>query len=134
MIRDKLKRTEIRIVIKQNILENRAKIVYLAIGSNLGNKFRNIEIAKFKLQNYKIKIIECSSNYESLSWPNSKNPSESVIENSDIIISVNPLDIEYEKISKNTKSKIFIGNFNFKNTIPDNRFTFLALEKILIKR
>ena len=56
--------------------------------------------------------------------------SESVIENSDIIISVNPLDIEYEKISKNTKSKIFIGNFNFKNTIPDNRFTFLALEKI----
>jgi len=62
-------------VIKQNILENRAKIVYLAIGSNLGNKLHNIEIAKFKLQNYKIKIIKCSSNYESLSWPNSKNPS-----------------------------------------------------------
>ena len=62
-------------MIKQDILENRAKIVYLAIGSNLGNKFRNIEIAKFKLQNYKIKIIECSSNYESLSWPNPKNPS-----------------------------------------------------------
>ena len=56
--------------------------------------------------------------------------SESVIENSDIIISVNPLDIEYEKISKNTKSKIFIGNFNFNNSIPDSRFTFLALERI----
>jgi len=56
--------------------------------------------------------------------------SESVIENSDIIISVNPLDIEYEKIPKNTKSKIFIGNFNFNNSIPDSRFTFLALERI----
>lgn len=56
--------------------------------------------------------------------------SESVIKNSDIIISVNPLDIEYEKISKNTKSKIFIGNFNFNNSIPDSRFTFLALERI----
>jgi 2-amino-4-hydroxy-6-hydroxymethyldihydropteridine diphosphokinase len=62
-------------VIKQDILENRVKIVYLAIGSNLGNKLHNIEIAKFKLQSYKIEIIKCSSKYETLSWPNSKNPS-----------------------------------------------------------
>ncbi len=62
-------------MIKQDILENRVKIVYLAIGSNLGNKLHNIEIAKFKLQSYKIEIIKCSSKYETLSWPNSKNPS-----------------------------------------------------------
>ena len=49
---------------KQGILENQAKTVYLGIGSNLGNKQHNIEIAKFKLQSYKIEIIKCSSNYE----------------------------------------------------------------------
>jgi len=61
-------------VTKQDILGNPAKIVYLAIGSNLGNKLHNIEIAKFKLQSYKIVIIKCSSKYETLSWPNPKNP------------------------------------------------------------
>ena len=55
-------------------LENQAKTVYLSIGSNLGNKHINIEFAKFKLQSYKIKIIKCSSNYETPSWPNEKNP------------------------------------------------------------
>ena len=43
---------------KQGILENQAKTVYLGIGSNLGNKQHNIEIAKFKLQSYKIEIIK----------------------------------------------------------------------------
>ena len=33
----------------QDILENQAKSIYLAIGSNLGNRFENIEKAKFKL-------------------------------------------------------------------------------------
>jgi len=61
-------------VIKQDISENLVKIVYLGIGSNLGNKKNNIEKAKFKLQNYQIKILKCSSNYESESWPNPKNP------------------------------------------------------------
>jgi len=56
------------------MLENQAKTVFLAIGSNLGNKKRNIEIAKFKLQENNIKIIKSSSNYETLSWPNKKNP------------------------------------------------------------
>ena len=50
MIKDKLKKQEIGIVIKQDMLENQAKIAYLAIGSNLGNKKKNIELAKFKLQ------------------------------------------------------------------------------------
>ena len=61
-------------MIKQDISENQAKIVYLGIGSNLGNKKSNIEIAKFKLQNYQIKILKSSSNYESESWPNPKHP------------------------------------------------------------
>ena len=58
------------------------------------------------------------------------NSAQSVIESSDILLSINPLDIEFKKIPNNINSKIFIGNFNFKNNIPDKRFTFLALEKI----
>ena len=61
-------------MIKHDILENQAKIVFLSIGSNLGNKKRNIELAKFKLQSNNVKIIQSSNNYETLSWPNKKNP------------------------------------------------------------
>ena len=61
-------------MIKQDILENLVKTVYLGIGSNLGNKNKNIELAKFKLQKHNIKIIKCSSKYETLSWPNPRNP------------------------------------------------------------
>ena len=61
-------------MIKQDILENQAKIAFLAIGSNLGNKKRNIELAKFKLESNNIKIINTSNNYETLSWPNKKKP------------------------------------------------------------
>ena len=56
------------------MLEKRAKIVFLSIGSNLGNKKKNIELAKFKLKKNNIKIIKSSKNYETLSWPNKKNP------------------------------------------------------------
>ena len=68
------KKTEIGTVIKQDILEKRAKIVYLGIGSNLGNKFINIEKAKIRLIENQIEIIKCSSNYETLSWPNPDHP------------------------------------------------------------
>jgi len=54
--------------------ENQAKIAYLAVGSNLGNKRKYIELAKLKLQNNKIEIIKSSNNYETLSWPNKKDP------------------------------------------------------------
>ena len=54
--------------------ENQVKTVFLAIGSNLGNRLKYIESAKFKLQLNNIKIIKSSSNYETLSWPNSKDP------------------------------------------------------------
>ena len=58
----------------QDILENQAKSIYLAIGSNLGNRFENIEKAKFKLSQNNIRILRSSSYYESLSWPNPKSP------------------------------------------------------------
>ena len=61
-------------MIKQDTLENRAKIAYLAIGSNLGNRLNNINIAKAKLEFQNIKIIQGSSNYENLSWPKIQHP------------------------------------------------------------
>ena len=54
------------------MLENQVKIAFLAIGSNLGNKERNICLAKYKLQSHGVKLIKSSSNYETLSWPNKK--------------------------------------------------------------
>ena len=59
---------------KQDTSENLVKTVYLAIGSNLGNKINNIEFAKFELEKYKIKITKSSTNYMSQSWPDNKNP------------------------------------------------------------
>ena len=56
------------------MLEKQAKIAYLSIGSNLGDKKRNIELAKFILKKNNISIIKSSKNYETLSWPNKKNP------------------------------------------------------------
>tara|TARA_B100000902_G_scaffold246866_1_gene233669 strand:+ start:369 stop:881 length:513 start_codon:yes stop_codon:yes gene_type:complete len=61
-------------VTKRDILENQARLIYLGIGSNLGNKKSNIEKAKFKLLQSNIKILKSSSYYESLSWPNPNNP------------------------------------------------------------
>ena len=54
---------------KPDILENRVKHSYLAIGSNLGNKINNINLAKFELEKNRIKIVKTSSYYLSNSWP-----------------------------------------------------------------
>ena len=54
--------------------EKQAKIIYLSLGSNLGNRKRNIEKTKFKLYSKGINIIKSSNYYETLSWPNPKNP------------------------------------------------------------
>ena len=56
------------------MLEKRVKTVFLSIGSNLGNKRKNIEAAKFMLEKNNIYIIKSSKNYESLSWPDEKYP------------------------------------------------------------
>ena len=49
-------------------------MIYLGIGSNLGNRRKNIEIAKFEIAQNGINIINCSNFYESLSWPNPNYP------------------------------------------------------------
>ena len=59
---------------KQDILENRVSLAYLAVGSNLGNKINNIEVTKFELEKNKIKILKLSSNYISESWPDNSMP------------------------------------------------------------
>ena len=59
---------------KQDLLENQVRSIYLGIGSNLGNKKKNIEKAKFELIKSNIKISEISSYYQSLSWPNASDP------------------------------------------------------------
>ena len=61
-------------MIKQDILENQVNSIYLGIGSNVGNRKENIEKAKILLNKNNIRILNSSSFYESLSWPNSKNP------------------------------------------------------------
>ena len=61
-------------MIKQDIFEKQAKIVYLSLGSNLGNKIENIEKAKSLLYEKGVKIIKSSSYYETLSWPDPNKP------------------------------------------------------------
>ena len=59
---------------RQDISENQVKLAYLAIGSNLGNKIRNIVLAKLELEKNKIVILKSSSNYVTESWPDSSKP------------------------------------------------------------
>jgi|TARA_B100000780_G_scaffold273380_1_gene236895 2-amino-4-hydroxy-6-hydroxymethyldihydropteridine diphosphokinase len=61
-------------VTKLDTLENQAKMVYIGIGSNLGNKIINIEKAKHFLILNNINIIKSSSYYQTPSWPDQKNP------------------------------------------------------------
>ena len=55
-------------------LENQVSMVYIGIGSNLGNKIENIEKAKHLLFFNKINIIRTSMYYETLSWPDPYQP------------------------------------------------------------
>ena len=74
MTNDKQLKEKIGIVTKQDIFEKRAKCVFIAIGSNLGNKKFNIEFAKFNLETDKTKIVRSSSYYKSPSWPDHQKP------------------------------------------------------------
>ena len=98
-------------MIKQDTFENRAKIAYLAIGSNLGNRIHNINIAKAKLELQNVKIIKCSGNYESLSWPNIKNPKFI-----NIVIKIETLLLPEELLKKCNKIENELGRTRaFKN-------------------
>ena len=61
-------------MIKLDLSENKVKLIYLGIGSNLGNRKNNINKAKLKLSQNNIFILRSSNFYETLSWPNTKNP------------------------------------------------------------
>ena len=56
------------------MLEKQVKTVFISIGSNLGNKKKNIELAKFQLKINGINIIKSSSYYETFSWPDKTKP------------------------------------------------------------
>ena len=49
-------------------------MVYIGIGSNLGNRINNIEQAKYLLNLSGINISKISSYYETLSWPDISKP------------------------------------------------------------
>ena len=49
-------------------------MIYIGIGSNLGNRIRNITKAKYLLDLSGINIIRSSSCYETFSWPDPSKP------------------------------------------------------------
>jgi len=114
-------------VIKQDTLEKRAKIAYLAVGSNLGNRINNINIAKAKLEFQNVKIIKCSSNYESLSWPKIQNPKfinivikiETLLLPEELLIKCNKIENELGRIrtSKNEPRTCDIDIIDFDNKV-----------------
>ena len=59
---------------KLDILEDQAKMVYIGIGSNLGNRINNIEKAKYLLELNGINITKSSRFYETPSWPDIRKP------------------------------------------------------------
>ena len=59
---------------KQDILESPVNYAYLALGSNLGKKIYNLELAKYKLSKKGIFINKSSSFYVTRSWPNTNFP------------------------------------------------------------
>ena len=61
-------------MIKQGTSEKLVKKVYLAIGSNLGNRILNIHKTKIQLFKNNIKILKSSGYYESPSWPDPNFP------------------------------------------------------------
>ena len=49
-------------------------MVYIGIGSNLGNRINNIEKTKYFLSFYGVNIVKYSNYYETLSWPDRSKP------------------------------------------------------------
>jgi len=98
---------------KPDTLKNQVKTVYLAIGSNLDDRVKNINIAKFKLQLNNIIISKCSSNYESLSWPNTKYPKFI-----NIVIKVKTLLSEKKLLLLCNRIEDELGRFRVKKNEP----------------
>ena len=98
---------------KQDILENQVNYAYLALGSNLGKKIKNLEFAKYKLTKIGINIVKSSSFYITKSWTNTKFQE---IVNSDIFIK-----------TKLILQDLFIGFICFFFKFLINFFFFLLL-------
>ena len=78
-------------------------MIYIGIGSNLGNRINNIEKAKYFLNLSGVKIYKSSSYYETLSWPDTSQPKFINI----VIQSKSRFSPEkYIKIFKSTEKKI----------------------------
>ena len=88
---------------KQDISENLANTAFLGIGSNIGNKKRNIEKSKFLLLKNSIKIVKSSNIYETYSWPDRDQPKfyNIVIK---IITNLKPANLFY--VIKNIEKKL----------------------------
>ena len=112
MIKDKQLKEKIGIEIKQDILENPHKAVYLGIGSNVGNRINNINKACHLLTNF-CSIIRISKFYETNSWPNEKLPKYL-----NIVIKCNT-DLKPISLLKNLKNiEFLLGRKKNKKNFP----------------
>ena len=116
-------------MIKQDILENQVRSIYLGIGSNLGNRKANIEKAKFNLIENNIKILQSSNYYESLSWPNPNYPKflnivlkiSTTLKTLDLLKKCKDIEIKLgrKKSAKNSPRKCDIDILDYNKTIKN---------------
>ena len=99
-------------MIKRDILENHHKYVYLAVGSNIGNRINNINKACHLLTNF-CSIVKISKIYETNSWPDETFPKYL-----NIIIKCNTV-LNPISLLKNLKEiETFLGRKKAKKNFP----------------
>ena len=105
-------------------------MIYIGIGSNLGNRIKNIERAKYLINSYGINILKTSSYYESLSWPNPSHPKfiNIVIQSNTRITPRKYIDI-FKIIEKKLGRK-----HSFKNAPRTCDIDLIAYNKIISKK
>ena len=123
---------------KQGILENQARIVYLSLGSNLGNRIVNIEKAKFLLSFNDVNILKTSNFYETNSWPNKKFPKYlNIVLKTKTNLKINSLYLLIKKIEKKLGRKQNPKNYPRTCDIDildyDNKVKSIILDKDKIK-
>ena len=106
-------------------------MIYIGIGSNLGNKTNNIEKAKHYLIMNNVNIIKSSSYYETLSWPDPKKPKfYNIILQSDTKFSPKKL----LNIFKSIEKKLSIDeDYRLSTSGKTQRFFFLLMKKHHLK-